>query len=255
MAKRPASKTPSSTKRCFVICPIGDEGSEIRKRSDQVFQYAIKPAALECGYNPTRADLFDIPGMITTHIIEHLLEDDLVIADLTYKNPNVFYELAIRHAENKPVIQIKEYSESIPFDITSMRTIDLDYRYVKSLEKCRDDLILQIRAVENERNKKNSISLLNPVSMTKSLKNKDSEQNRIINELIAENQNLKRKEEARKAEITTVKTSYEPFIFQTNQYPFKFDEPLKIGDSQFSFSLGDKKAPNSKEEKKNNEHT
>ena len=95
-----------------------------------------------------RADLISLPGIITTHIINHLLEDDLVIADITYKNPNVFYELAIRHYTDKPVIQIKEYSEVIPFDVTTTRTINVDYRFFDSISTCKEDIISQIKSIE-----------------------------------------------------------------------------------------------------------
>ena len=83
--------------------------------------------------------------MITSQVIDHLLNDDLVIADLTYKNPNVSYELAIRHSVEKPVIQIKEYSETIPFDITNMITINVDYRFFDKVNICKEDIKRQIK--------------------------------------------------------------------------------------------------------------
>ena len=91
-------------KICFVIAPIDAEGSETRRRSDQVLNHIISPAAEECGYETIRADNISEPGIITSQIIQHLLEDSLVIADLTGRNPNVFYELAIRHAIKKSVV-------------------------------------------------------------------------------------------------------------------------------------------------------
>lgn len=81
-------------KICFVIAPIGEEGSDIRRRSDQVFKHIIAPAAKDCGYETIRADKISEPGIITSQVILHLVEDALVIADLTGRNPNVFYELA-----------------------------------------------------------------------------------------------------------------------------------------------------------------
>lgn len=55
------------------------------------------------------------------------MESDLLIADLTSHNPNVFYELAIRHAAARPYIQLIDSSESIPFDIADLRTIKYDF--------------------------------------------------------------------------------------------------------------------------------
>src|SRR5215510_5518346 len=89
-------------KTCFVIAPIGEADSTIRKRPEQVFKYVVEPAARECGYQALRADQIPQPGMITTQAIQHVVEDPLVIADLTGRNPNVFYELAVRHAIGKP---------------------------------------------------------------------------------------------------------------------------------------------------------
>jgi hypothetical protein len=178
-------------KKCFVISPIGEEGSDIRRRSDQIFEYAIKPAVIDHGYSVERADLISSPGIITSQIIDRLLEDDLVIADITYKNPNVFYELAIRHFVDKPVIQIKEYSEVIPFDVTTMRTINVDYRFIDSINSCKDDIIRQIKSIE--KNRDNPSFLSNPISLAKKLKHTagNKEQQKIVNELLAENRSLK----------------------------------------------------------------
>lgn len=131
---QPASKV------CFVIAPIGEEESETRRRSDQVFNHIITPALDELGYQTLRADKLPKPGMITTHIIDHLLNDDLVVADLTGRNPNVFYELAVRHAVKKPSIHIIDISETPPFDIAGMRYIAFNHRDLDSAAKCRSDI-------------------------------------------------------------------------------------------------------------------
>ena len=85
-------------KSCFVIAPIGEAESDTRKRSDQVLRHIIRPAVEVCGYQAIRADEIDKPGVITSQVIQHVVGDPLVVADLTETNPNVFYELAIRHA-------------------------------------------------------------------------------------------------------------------------------------------------------------
>lgn len=91
-------------KKCFVIAPIGEPDSETRKRSDQILKHVISPAVQECGYSATRADQISEPGMITSQVIQHITDDHLVVADLTERNPNVFYELAIRHGIRKPLV-------------------------------------------------------------------------------------------------------------------------------------------------------
>lgn len=93
-------------KICFVISPIGEEGSEVRERSDQILKHIITSSVEQLGYTIIRADKIAEPGIITTQIIEHIVDAKLVIADFTDKNPNVFYELAIRHAIRKPLVQM-----------------------------------------------------------------------------------------------------------------------------------------------------
>jgi hypothetical protein len=135
---------------CFVIAPIGDEDSEFRAHSDSVLKHIVEPVAEKCGFSrPSRADQIGRPGQISNQIIDHLVNDDLVIADLSFHNPNVFYELAIRHALRKPIVQIIRKGDRIPFDVSPIRTIefvlDLD-----GVSRCKDELTKQINAsIEN----------------------------------------------------------------------------------------------------------
>ncbi len=148
-------------KICFVIAPIGEQESEIRKRSDKIFKHVIAPVATECGYNPIRADYLSDPGMITSQILEHIMDDELIIADLTGHNPNVFYELAVAHAiKNKALVQIIEDGEQIPFDIAGTRTIYIDHTDLNSVADAKDEMIKQIEALEN------ATSIDTPISMT-----------------------------------------------------------------------------------------
>jgi hypothetical protein len=96
----------TNNKTCFVISPIGEEGSPTRLRSDLTYDYIIKPVVIKYGYELNRADRMGKTGMISNHIIKQILDSDLVIADLTDYNPNVFYELAIRHITQKACIQM-----------------------------------------------------------------------------------------------------------------------------------------------------
>jgi len=145
----PAKKKAKGTsKYCFVIAPIGEEDSGIRKRSDQVFKHVISPVARECGYKPIRADKISEPGIITTQIIQHIAEDPMLVADLSGKNANVFYELALRHALKKPVVQIIGKGEKIPFDVAATRIIALDHTDLDSVEEAKTEMIKQIKAAE-----------------------------------------------------------------------------------------------------------
>lgn len=134
---------------CFVICPIGAEGSSERERSDVILNCIIKPVVTELGYDCVRADEIDHPGLITRQVIQHLLEAPLVIADLSFHNPNVFYELAIRHMRQMPCVQLIQEGERLPFDLANQRTISIDVRADKA-EKAKAQLSKQIKAVEKD---------------------------------------------------------------------------------------------------------
>ncbi len=112
----------------------------MRKRSDQILEHIIRPVVSECGYSALRADQMPKPGMITSQVIHQLIEAALVVADLTDHNPNVFYELAVRHAFRKPVIQLIQAGQSLPFDVAGLRTIFVDHRDLDSAAACRREL-------------------------------------------------------------------------------------------------------------------
>jgi len=134
-----------NSKTCFIICPIGSEESETRKRSDQVLKHIVTPAVRQCGYeDPVRADSITEPGNIASQVIQRIYDADLVVADLTERNPNVFYELAVRHAAKKPVIMMMKAGGTIPFDVAQDRVIFYDHKDLDSAEKCKKDIVKQI---------------------------------------------------------------------------------------------------------------
>ena len=152
--------TDTNEKICFVIAPIGKLGSETRKRSDQVLQRIIRPVVECCGYKAVRADEIDEPGVIINQIIRHVVNDPLVIADLTEQNANVFYELAIRHAIRKPLVQIIDNVDNIPFDLRPMRTIQVNHQNSDSVKEAITEIKNQIQSLEE-----NSSRLENPISV------------------------------------------------------------------------------------------
>lgn len=146
-------------KTCFVIAPIDKPYSTTRNRSDQVLKHIFRPAAKKCGYTIVRADEDEKPGLITYQIIQHITGDDLVIADLTGQNPNVFYELALRHAVNKPLILVADSGEQLPFDIADCRTVWMDWSLLDCKDLARAQIVEQIRAVES-----GNMVAFNPIS-------------------------------------------------------------------------------------------
>lgn len=152
---------------CFYVTPIGEDGSEQRKHSDLFLGSIVEPALEQLGLKVIRADAIDKPGTITRQIIEYLLKSRLVIADLSFHNPNVFYELAIRHAARLPVVQIIRACDRVPFDLNQVRTIKIDtsdiYALVPKIDTYRAEVASQVRrALEDPDSVDNPITTFYP---------------------------------------------------------------------------------------------
>ena len=159
-------------KQCFVIAPIGKEDSETRKRSDTLLDHIFVPALTPLGYEVIRADKISEPGSITIQVLDRILEADLVIADLTDHNPNVFYELAVRHALNKGVIHVICSGQSIPFDIADLRTINVVLD-IPGAAKAVAELTAQAKQLETGEMGKTPISLANILNRSEKTKSDD----------------------------------------------------------------------------------
>ena len=117
-------KNERQGKKCFIITPIGNEDSQTFRKAKGVIESTIKPVLQEYGFDDVRpAYEINDPGKIGEQVIQRIINDDLVIANLTGNNPNVMYELAIRQMTGKPVINICESGTNLPFDIVEDRTI------------------------------------------------------------------------------------------------------------------------------------
>ena len=117
----------SKQRSCFVISPIGEPGSLVRRHADAVYKYIIQPAAEECGMLAHRSDHLSNPGSISNEMHRRILNDDLCIVLLTGRNPNVYYELAVALSARRPVIMLLERGEQAPFDIQDLRLISYDF--------------------------------------------------------------------------------------------------------------------------------
>lgn len=136
---------PSPTNKCFVIGPIGEkdaaDGSPARiayEEGIQVFEEVVRPACTGFGLEAVRADMISTSGEIPEQIFRQLRDCPVVIADLTGANPNVMYELGLRHTTGKVTIQIGEKGR-LPFDVAAIRTI-MFKRSEAGLVQARKDL-------------------------------------------------------------------------------------------------------------------
>src|SRR5262245_21930030 len=104
---------------CFVVSPIGADGSEVRTNANDFLDLLVEPALEKYGFLVTRADRIAQPTAITTDIVKLVQEADLCIIDLTNNNPNVFYECGRRHETGKPFIQMvqKGHEAALAFDV------------------------------------------------------------------------------------------------------------------------------------------
>lgn len=122
-------------KSVFVVSPIGVPGSEVYRKAMYALKYIFREALKGDEWEVHRADEGKSPDSIGQHVIRKLYEADLVVADLTGHNPNVFYELAIAHGWRKPVVHLISKGETVPFDIVDQRTIFYDITDLASVEE------------------------------------------------------------------------------------------------------------------------
>lgn len=118
----------SKLKQCFVIGPFGEENSDIRKWSDHLLKDVIAPVAKKFGYEAKRSLEHARPRDVTSDLVSKLILADLVVADLTFANANVYYELAVRHAIGLPFIHVIQNEQRLPFDITNLDVLPFPTR-------------------------------------------------------------------------------------------------------------------------------
>jgi hypothetical protein len=125
---------------CFFISPIGEPGSGQRKAADAVLRHLVRKALDPLELDVIRADEDEYPGLITARTIKLIRNADLIVADLTGHNPNVFYEMAVAHGFQRPVVHIQQIGEVTPFDVRDMRILRYDMTDLDELERARAQL-------------------------------------------------------------------------------------------------------------------
>jgi nucleoside 2-deoxyribosyltransferase len=128
--------------KCLVIMPFWQEGTTKHAEYRDVFDLIIRETLSPLGFECMRADILPSwPGSISESITAELRSADLVVADLTERSPNVFYEMGYRQALNRPIITISQGAlAALPFNVHHIRTISYDLRDLHSIAEFKRQL-------------------------------------------------------------------------------------------------------------------
>lgn len=143
------ANTKDAKRTCFIITPIGGTSTPIRRKIDGIIDEVIERVLKELGYEMLVSHRINDSGSVTNAIIKGVYESNLVIANLTGNNPNVMYEVALRHASGRPIIHITENIGELPFDINDQRTISFTDD-MAGAHQLKDDLRVMIRNIDFE---------------------------------------------------------------------------------------------------------
>ena len=113
----------AKTKRCFVIAPSDDQDGKVRQHAETLWKYVIQPALLDTDYAARRAEELGAGAATNQASVDALLDDDLVIAVLSYRNARVFYETALAQAAARPLILMVEEGQDLAFDPRGAKVI------------------------------------------------------------------------------------------------------------------------------------
>ena len=104
------------TPTAFILMPFAPE-------FDEIYEFLIRGALVDAGFNVSRADDIRNQQNILSDVVQGIISSDIIVADLSKSNPNVYYELGLSHAIRKPVILLTQEIEEIPFDLRSYRIL------------------------------------------------------------------------------------------------------------------------------------
>ncbi|HEX7680281.1 MAG TPA: toll/interleukin-1 receptor domain-containing protein [Thermoanaerobaculia bacterium] len=111
-----------STAKCFIVMPFGDADLQV------VYEHFVKPAIQEdCHLRCERGDDVFGSNAIMDDILRQIESADIIVADLTRKNANVFYEVGIGHALKKRVLLLAQSIDDVPFDLRHRRILLYEY--------------------------------------------------------------------------------------------------------------------------------
>ncbi|WP_256545753.1 hypothetical protein [Halobellus inordinatus] len=141
----------ANNQNAFVILPFEDE-------FEKLYNEKIAPVLSDRGYEVNKADSVDSQRAIIEDIINGIANADLIVADLTGTNPNVFYELGIAHGLGVPTVLIAQDIDELPFDLAAYKTIEYSLLF-SEIEEFEEEI-----AEIGENHKSGDIEFGSPVS-------------------------------------------------------------------------------------------
>lgn len=168
----PDEDKSSTQKTCFIITPIGSDGSIIRRAANGLIDSVISPVMKELDFRMIVPHKLADPGSITVQVVNHIVDDDMVIANLTGLRPNVMYELALRHSAMKPVVIMAELGTVLPFDISHDRVVFFT-NDMAGVMKARKDLQNHVKMASSGKQPDNPIYIARKTGVIKEISQKD----------------------------------------------------------------------------------
>lgn len=146
-----------------------------------VYKHLIFEELERAGYFVIRADDIKSQNNIMSDVVKGIITSDLIIADLTGSNPNVYYELGIAHALDKKVILITQEINELPFDLRPYRVVGYGVNFVKMAKAKKELFELATEAF------KSNLPFCNPVKDFGNINRQSNELSIISNEFATEN--------------------------------------------------------------------
>lgn len=230
---------------CFVIMPFttpeGYEDDHFRKIYDQIF----KPAIEKAGYEATRVDEDNSSATIQTKILNQLINAEMVLCDLSAKNPNVLYELGIRHAFDKPVVLVQEKGQGAIFDIGNITTIP--YRKERKYDEVLEDQVAITNAICQTKQSNQQYSVMSAINI-EAAKPKKGEEITSTDQILYLLQGLSKRIDALDNESkdtinSNTENTYisrERFKSRIENYDKELDEILQLGETLLTRASSEK---------------
>ncbi len=161
--KTPEKRDEKKQNTCFVIMPFSDPEGYEPGHFRNVYEHTFAPAIREAGYEPLRIDDNIVSSLIHGKMMNELVTAPMVLCDLSTNNPNVLYELGIRHAFDLPVVLVQESGQDRIFDIAGITSVE--YHRSRLYEEVIQDQKLITKAIRQTANAKDKYSIMKLVNL------------------------------------------------------------------------------------------